>query len=146
MVWRSILTDYEHLGTSPAPLHSHAGRFKRGYRNVAAESRSADRAPGYCVLRQGKGLPPLAPHPHPRKRPPTSASLRMESIPIDEAEHCTAQSSCQRRYAPMVFGIARPYRTVITAFAHCRCRRRRRAALVFCKLVEKVPKTPLISP
>jgi hypothetical protein len=35
----------------------------------------------------------------------TFASLRMQSISLDEAEHCTAQSSSQRRYAPMVFGI-----------------------------------------
>src|SRR5262249_22637365 len=30
-------------------------------------------------------------------------SLRIVSL--DEAEHFTAQSSCQRRYAPMAFGI-----------------------------------------
>ena len=54
------------------------------YRKVAAEARSADRAPGFCVLRRGKGLPPLAPHPHPRVWPPTSASLRM--VRLDEVE------------------------------------------------------------
>jgi hypothetical protein len=29
----------------------------------------------------------------------------MEPISVDEAEHFATQSSCQRRYAPMVFGI-----------------------------------------
>jgi hypothetical protein len=29
----------------------------------------------------------------------------MQSISVDEAEHFTGQSTCQRRYAPMVFGI-----------------------------------------
>jgi hypothetical protein len=32
-------------------------------------------------------------------------SLRSGQVSLDEAEHFTAQSSCQRRYAPMVFGI-----------------------------------------
>src|ERR1700683_4714074 len=31
--------------------------------------------------------------------------LRSGQVSLDEAEHFTAQSSCQRRYAPMVFGI-----------------------------------------
>jgi hypothetical protein len=31
---------------------------------------------GHCVLRRGKGLPPLSPHPFLRKRPSSSASLR----------------------------------------------------------------------
>jgi len=39
-------------------------------------SRSAGGAPAFCVLRQGKGLPPLAPHPHPRVWPHAFASLR----------------------------------------------------------------------
>jgi len=64
----------------------------------AIDVRSAARAPGFCVPRRGKGLPPLAPHPHPRVWPPTSASLRMQPISVDEAEHFTSQSSCQRRY------------------------------------------------
>ena len=46
--------------------------------------RIADRAPGFCVPRRGKGLPPLAPHPHPRVWPPASASLRM--VRLDEVE------------------------------------------------------------
>jgi hypothetical protein len=46
-----------------------------------------------------------APCPHPRLWPPTSASLRMQSISVDEAEHFTAQSTCQRRYASMAFRI-----------------------------------------
>jgi hypothetical protein len=32
-------------------------------------------------------------------------SLRSGKVSLDEAEHFPAQSSCQRRYAPMVFGI-----------------------------------------
>jgi hypothetical protein len=32
-------------------------------------------------------------------------SLRSGQVSLDEAEHFPAQSSCQRRYAPMVFGI-----------------------------------------
>ena len=60
------------------------------------------------VLRRGQGLPPLSPHPF--LRTPFSASgilpsLRSGQVSLDEAEHFTAQSSCQRRYAPMVFGI-----------------------------------------
>jgi hypothetical protein len=34
---------------------------------------------------RGKGLPPLAPHPHPRAQSPTSASLR--TVFLDEVEH-----------------------------------------------------------
>jgi hypothetical protein len=55
------------------------------------------------ALRRGQGLPPLS-------RTPFSASgvpplLRFGHVSLDEAEHFPAQSSCQRRYAPMVFGI-----------------------------------------
>jgi len=45
---------------------------------------------GHCVLRQGQGLPP---------------PLRSGQVSLDEAERFTAQSTCQRRYAPMVFRI-----------------------------------------
>jgi len=31
--------------------------------------------------------------------------LRSGKVSLDEAERFTAQSTCQRRYAPMVFGI-----------------------------------------
>ena len=46
----------------------------------------------------------------PFPRTPFSASgilppLRSGQVSLDEAEHFTSQSSCQRRYAPMVFGI-----------------------------------------
>ena len=33
--------------------------------------------------------------------------LRFGQVSLDEAEQFPAQSSCQRRYAPMVFGIIR---------------------------------------
>jgi len=33
---------------------------------------------GLCVLRRGKGLLPLAPHPHPRHDHPSFASLRTD--------------------------------------------------------------------
>ena len=63
-----------------APIESIVG----GLRESSPLVRSADRAPGFGVLRRGKGLPPLAPHPHPRVWPPTSASLRM--VCLDEVE------------------------------------------------------------
>src|SRR5215469_6316853 len=55
-------------------------------------------APGSLCAEVGQGLPPL---PASSIRP----SLRSGRVSLDEAEHFTAQSSCQRRYAPMVFGI-----------------------------------------
>ena len=49
---------------------------------------------GHCVLRRGQGLPPFP-------RTPFSACgtvppLRSGQVSLDEAEHFTAQSSCQR--------------------------------------------------
>jgi hypothetical protein len=46
----------------------------------------------------------------PFPRTPFSASgslapLRSGQVSLDESEHFPSQSSCQRRYAPMVFGI-----------------------------------------
>ena len=38
-------------------------------------------------------------------------SLLSGQVSLDEAEHFTAQSSCQRRYAPMVFGIIPEHRS-----------------------------------
>jgi hypothetical protein len=63
---------------------------------------SAIRAPGHGVL---SGARPAA---FPRTPLPASAvvpSLRSGQVSLDEAEHFPAQSSRQRRYAPMVFGI-----------------------------------------
>ena len=57
---------------------------------------------GHCVLRRGKACR-LSPHPFLRYRHSASAALRILSL--DEAEHFPSQSRCQRRYAPMVFGI-----------------------------------------
>jgi len=51
---------------------------------------------------RGKGLPPLAPHPHPRVWPPTSASLRI--VYLDEVEQFTenqkASVASLRRCSP----------------------------------------------
>ena len=51
---------------------------------------------------RGKGLPPLAPHPHPRVWPPTSASLR--KVYLDEVEQFTenqkASVASLRRCSP----------------------------------------------
>ena len=54
------------------------------------------------MQRRGKACPfPRTPLPASGVRP----SLRSGQVSLDEAEHFPAQSSCQRRYAPMVFGI-----------------------------------------
>jgi hypothetical protein len=52
-------------------------------------------------LRAGAGTRAAAPFSASGILPP----LRSGQFSVDEAEHFTAQSSCQRRYAPMVFGI-----------------------------------------
>jgi hypothetical protein len=47
------------------------------------ESRSAKSgAPGHYLAERGTGLPPLAPYPLPRVRPPSSASLRTRFLTI----------------------------------------------------------------
>jgi hypothetical protein len=55
-------------------------RIDRDYLNVTAELHAGHDSHQIRkispVPRWGKGLPPLAPHPHPRVQPPTSASLR----------------------------------------------------------------------
>ncbi len=58
---------------------------------------------GLLYAERGQGLRPFP-------RTPFSASgllppLRSGQHSLDEGEHFRAQSSCQRRYAPMVFGI-----------------------------------------
>src|SRR6516162_89178 len=61
------------------------------------------RAPVSSAPRRGQGLPPLPRTPFSASGISSFASLR--TVSLDEAEHFAAQSRCQRRYAPMVFGI-----------------------------------------
>src|SRR5262245_64486153 len=62
---------------------------------------------GFCVPMRGKGLPPLAPHLHPRVQPPTSASLRTEYL--DEGEQFAEQERTARQVRLMTFR-SRPLR------------------------------------
>jgi hypothetical protein len=51
------------------------------------------------VPTQGKGMPPLAPHPHPRVR----LSPPLRKVSVDEVEQFAENQKGQRRFAPMVF-------------------------------------------
>jgi hypothetical protein len=64
------------------------------YSEACFESEALFALRGQCELRRDKGCRPFP-------RTPFPAS----SISLDEAELFLAQSGCQRRYAPMVFGI-----------------------------------------
>ena len=83
-------------------LRSHATIELRRAKIFKFRSGALTTLRGLCVLRRGQGLRPFP-------RAPCSArgilpSLRFGRFLLDEAEHFLEQSSCQRRFAPRVFG------------------------------------------
>jgi hypothetical protein len=72
-------TKKEYCFASVAASPSFTGHWPVIFGNTEAiDVRSAALAPGLCVPRRGKGLPPLAPRPHPRYDHPAFASLRTD--------------------------------------------------------------------
>jgi len=86
-----------------AVMDSQAANGLQRYPKIGTrlQYRSAARAPGRCALRWGQGTraAPLSPHPFLQLAAPI-LRFATDRFSLDEAEHFTAQSSCQRRYAP----------------------------------------------